>query len=110
MHLFWDEEEGVWQTKGVYFHQLSNDFEEYHSNAIATVNCITFIKNMYYVFFQLNLLFELDSNATYYIICPTCCDHCIPCLMCFKVIYENVLFVEIMYYFNEQVISKFLQN
>ena len=29
--LFWDEEEGVWQAKVVYFHQLSGDFEEYHS-------------------------------------------------------------------------------
>ena len=29
-HLFWDEE-GVWRAKVVYFHQLSDDFEEYHS-------------------------------------------------------------------------------
>ena len=37
---------------------------------------------------------------------PNLCNHCIPCLMCFKVIYslyENVLYVEVMYYFNEQV-------
>ena len=27
---FWDEE-GVWQAKVVYFHQLRDDFEEYHS-------------------------------------------------------------------------------
>ena len=31
MCLFWDEEERVWRAKGVYFHQLSNDFEEYRS-------------------------------------------------------------------------------
>ena len=30
-HLFRDEEEGVWQAKVVYFRQLCNDFEEYHS-------------------------------------------------------------------------------
>ena len=38
--------------------------------------------------------------------CPTCCNHCIPFLMYFKVIYslyENVLHVEVMYHFNEQV-------
>ena len=29
--LFWDEEKGVWQAKVVYFHQLSDGFEEYHS-------------------------------------------------------------------------------
>ena len=31
MHLFWDEGEGVWQDKVVYIHQLSENFEEYHS-------------------------------------------------------------------------------
>ena len=30
-HLFWGEEQGVWQAKVVYFHQLSDDYEEYHS-------------------------------------------------------------------------------
>ena len=61
---------------------------------------------MYFVFFQLNLLFELDINWTYYVICPTFCNHCIPCLMCFNVIlvlYENMLYIEVMYNFNEQV-------
>ena len=62
---------------------------------------------MRYVFFQLNLLFKLDTNGTYYVICPTFCNHCIPCLMCFNVLYivlyENMLYIEVMYHFNEQV-------
>ena len=50
-----------------------------------------------------------------YVTCPTCCNHCIPCLMYFKVIivlYENVLYVKFtgMYYFTEKVDFKILQN
>ena len=43
---------------------------------------------MHFVFFKLNLLYALDSNGTYYVIFPTCYNHCIPCLMCVKVIYS----------------------
>ena len=59
--------------------------------------------------FQLILLFELDTNGTYYVIFPIFYNHCIPCLMCFNVIYsrivlyDNMLYVEVMYHFNEQV-------
>ena len=31
------------------------------------------------------------ANGTYYIICPICCNHCIPCWMCFKVIYSFLM-------------------
>ena len=31
-------------------------------------NCISLVNSMHYVFFQLNLLFELDSNGIYYVI------------------------------------------
>ena len=50
------------------------------------ITVLALLKAIRFVFLQLNLLFELDSNRTYYVICPTCCSHCIPCLMCFKVI------------------------
>ena len=29
---------------------------------------------------------HLWHDRTYYVICPICCNQCIPCLMCFKVI------------------------
>ena len=44
-----------------------------------------------YFFNKLNILLcELDPNRTYYIICPTCCNHCIPCLMYLKMIYSFI--------------------
>ena len=66
---------------------------------------------MRFVFFQLKLLFKLDTKEAYYVICPTFCHHCIPCLMRFNVIYslyENMLYVEVMYHFNEQVDFKII--
>ena len=51
---------------------------------------ISLVKSIHFVIFQQNLLFELDPNGVYYISCPTSCNHCIPCLMCFNVIYHIV--------------------
>ena len=46
------------------------------------VKCLCFV---FLPFIDLNWI----QMGTYYI-CPTCCNHCIPCLMCFKVIYSFI--------------------
>ena len=59
---------------------------------VTGINVLALLKAYVFVFFQqtLNLLFELDHKGTYYVICPTCCKQCIPCLMCFNVIYSFI--------------------
>ena len=67
-------------------------------------NCISLVKSMRFVF-SIKLLFELDTNGTYYVICPTFYNHCIPCLIFF----ENMLYVKVMYILMNKMILKFPQ-
>ena len=62
--------------------RIAEELRSYHHNYISLV------KSMRFIFFQVNLLFELDFNRAYNVICPTFYNHCIPCLMCVKVIYS----------------------
>ena len=63
---------------------------------------VSLVKSMYFVFFH--EIYYLNWILIGHI------NQCIPCLMCFKVICRNLLYVEDMYYFNEQVDFKISSN